>query len=180
MKSFCSHKYCYEYARVCRDRLGAISLQGKECLRSLSPALLVGNRDQASARQSHVPLSYGSSGHDPSHPCIISEPCEGKVHKSYSSEKQLNKTGSYREPQLTQTPPGVRQSQLCHVQTCAAADPGRGGESKFTARNLGKTRGEDTHLQLNHCSAARKSYSQITHFLFFFLTRRFWLVQKRL
>lgn len=29
VKSFCSHKYCCEYSRVCRDSLSATSLQGK-------------------------------------------------------------------------------------------------------------------------------------------------------
>lgn len=139
--------------------------------------------DQALARQSHVPLSYGSSGHDLSHPYIIRESCEGKVHKSYSSEKQLNKTGQSTEPRLTRTLAGVKQSQLCHV--LPAADPVHGGESKFMAQNLGKTPViEDNcpvpYLQINHCSAAQKTYLRITHVLFFFLTRRFWLAQKRL
>lgn len=128
--------------------------------------------DQALARQSHVPLSYSSSGHDLSHPRIISESCKGKVHNSYRE--------AAKQSWIT---PGAKAHKRCRV--VPTAHPVHGGESKFMAQNLGKTPAiEDDcrvpYLQMNHCSATQRSYLQITHFLFFFLTRRFWLVQKRL
>lgn len=36
------------------------------------------------------------------------------------------------------------------------------------------------YLQTNYCSAAQRSHLKVTYFLFFFPTRAFWLVQKRL
>lgn len=123
-------------------------------------------------------LSRGSSGHDPSHPCVIPEPCTGKGTKAPALRSSRTKLGNSWSRGSHKHCLGWSRVGFSHP-----ADPG----NKIVDQTQGSHqcwRWLSPSLGANKpCPAAQRldlNPILITHFLFFFPTGRFWPVQRGL